>query len=133
MSRANMNAKEELVRLIGNKSVVCLQIYYTACTLWEMYDETPPPSKELNLPVGYTQEQWDNLLNELDFMYDAGYGGMELQGTVWFSDNTWAERKEYDGSEWWCHMTRPNIPVSLLADLKNECDLNSLENQSYEG
>jgi hypothetical protein len=133
MSRANTNAKEELLRVIGNKSVVALEISYSPCSLWEMYDETPPPSKELKLPVCYTQEDWDNLLSKLDFKYDAGYGGMELQGTVWFADQTWLERKEYDGSEWWCHMSRPDIPPHLLTDLKNECDLNSLENQSYEG
>lgn len=33
--------------------------------------------------------------------YNNGYGGQELFGTIVFKDNTWLERGEYDGSEWW--------------------------------
>lgn len=43
--------------------------------------------------------------------YDRGYGGQELFGTLWFSDGTWADRGEYDGSEWWEHRKRPAIPL----------------------
>ena len=39
-----------------------------------------------------------SFLNDLNFEYDSGYGGQELYGTVWFKDNTWAGRGEYDGS-----------------------------------
>lgn len=134
MSLANTNAKEELLSImIGNRTIICLQIVYSPSILWEMSSETPVPLKVFKLPVGYTEKDWDNLLNELDFTYDSGYGTMELQGIVWFSDGSWAERKEYCGSEWWAHMSKPVIPDSLLTNLKNEYDLNSLENQSYEG
>jgi hypothetical protein len=43
----------------------------------------------------------------LDFEYDNGYGGQELFGYVVFKDNTWLERGEYDGSEWWEYQKCP--------------------------
>ena len=45
--------------------------------------------------------------------YDAGYGHQYLDGIVWFNDGTWAERGEYDGSEWWIHQKRPEVPSFL--------------------
>lgn len=39
--------------------------------------------------------------------YDNGYGCQELFGTIAFKDNTWLERAEYDGSEWWEHCKLP--------------------------
>ena len=54
-----------------------------------------------------------NFINNLDFEYNNGFGSQELFGTVWFNDNTWLERKEYDGSEWWIHCKRPQIPEEL--------------------
>ena len=52
-------------------------------------------------------------LDLLDFEYDNGYGTQEVFGVVWFADGTWAERGEYDGSEWWEHHTIPEIPEHL--------------------
>ena len=37
----------------------------------------------------------------LNFEYDDGYGAQELFGYVWFTDGSWSERDEYDGSERW--------------------------------
>mgnify|MGYP000630626643 CR=1 FL=1 len=50
---------------------------------------------------------------DLDFEYDSGYGGQNLFGTIWYEDGTWSERGEYDGSEWWEHRERPQIPEEL--------------------
>lgn len=52
-------------------------------------------------------------LEEKDFkktVYDSGYGSQKLYGTVWFEDGTWADRCEFDGSEWWEHRVRPSAP-----------------------
>jgi hypothetical protein len=46
-------------------------------------------------------EYWD---------YYSGYGGQTLFGTIWYTDGTWSTRGEYDGSEWWDHKTRPDVP-----------------------
>lgn len=56
-----------------------------------------------------------DVLPKLDFEYDNGFGSQELEGTVWYADGTWSDRREYDGSEWWEHHVcppLPNIPVS---------------------
>jgi deoxyribonuclease-4 len=50
----------------------------------------------------------DEVLPQLNFYYDDGYGGQELFGYVWYEDGTWSDRGEYDGSEWWQHQTRPD-------------------------
>jgi hypothetical protein len=52
----------------------------------------------------------DDTLPRLDFEYDNGFGGQELDGTIWYSDGTWSERGEYDGSEWWEHRKCPSLP-----------------------
>lgn len=36
-----------------------------------------------------------------ELYYDSGYGIQEVFGYIIFKDNTWLERHEYDGSEWW--------------------------------
>lgn len=68
------------------------------------------------LPVGYTEEQFDAFLEALNFEYYNGYGGQELFGTIWYEDGTWADRGEYDGSEWWEHHSCPPIPVELQTE-----------------
>ena len=49
MTRANRNAKEEFLEAISTRPVKCAEINYQPCTLWEMNDETPPPSKSISL------------------------------------------------------------------------------------
>jgi hypothetical protein len=65
------------------------------------------------LPLGYTQEQYDNFILDLDFTYDNGFGGQQLDGIIWFKDGTWADRGEYDGSEWWNYHKCPQVPTFL--------------------
>lgn len=114
MSRANQNAKEEFLSAIGSRTVKCAIIQYEGCSLWEMNNEEAPLSKDLFLRVGHNEEQFKAFVNCLDFNYDAGYGGQELFGTVWFEDSVWMDRGEYDGSEWWQTHTVPEIPQDLL-------------------
>ena len=54
----------------------------------------------------------EEVLPKLDFDYNDGYGSQELDGTIWFSDGTWSEREEYDGSEWWEYrLGCPDLPI----------------------
>jgi hypothetical protein len=62
------------------------------------------------LKQNYTQEEYKSFLSSLDFEYDDGYGLQQLFGIVWFTDDTWLERGEYDGSEWWEYNKTPEIP-----------------------
>lgn len=68
------------------------------------------------LKVGYSKEEYLKFLDSLDFLYDSGYGGQELYGTIWYEDSSWSERGEYDGSEWWTYKTIPTIPNKLQGE-----------------
>lgn len=54
----------------------------------------------------------EEVLPNLDFDYDEGYGGQELYGNIWYTDGTWSTRREYDGSEWWEYCKCPTCPIS---------------------
>lgn len=63
------------------------------------YDEHP---MLIELRSNRTEQDERKFLETLAAIdYDNGYGGQELFGTIVFKDNTWLEREEYDGSEWW--------------------------------
>ena len=102
-----MNAKEEFLGHIKDRKILCADMSYQDC--WR-----ENPGKTLELSVRYTQEQYDEFVNSLDFEYDKGYGGQELFGIIWYTDGTWSDRGEYDGSEWWSYQRCPNIPEKLL-------------------
>lgn len=46
---------------------------------------------------------WEEFLVMSDFEYDNGFGGANVDPelVIVFSDGSWLERGEYDGSEWW--------------------------------
>ena len=69
--------------------------------------------RDLTLKVGHTQKDYDAFIKSLDINYNAGFGGQELYGNIWFTDGSWAERGEYDGSEWWEIPSEPKIPYNL--------------------
>ena len=100
-----MNAKTELLTLLNNcrRTIKCANISIDYYTL----------APTASLKVNYTTEEYDEFLNKLDLDYNNGYGGQILYGTIWFTDNTWAERGEYDGSEWWDFKELPKIPTEL--------------------
>ena len=112
-----MNVKNELLKIIaenGHKieDIYCAVLsvhfdykdeYQLRCFLkdnvsWLFKDDN---MKYLILKEGYSQEQLKTFINETDVEYNDGFGGQELYGYVMFSDNSWLERNEYDGSEWW--------------------------------
>lgn len=102
------NAREEMLKLLEGKEIKCAKV--TTNEDWEEEDEC----KTAVLKVGYDEEDYEKFLNDLNFEYYSGYGRQELYGTVWFKDNTWAVRGEYDGSEWWAICSLPDIPKELL-------------------
>lgn len=91
-----MNAKTELQTILANQAaILCAEV------------------DKFRLKKGYSTDKLANFFINLDFEYDAGYGGQELYGTVWLIDGTWLSRGEYDGSEWWVHNKLPKIPNYL--------------------
>jgi hypothetical protein len=81
-------AKEELLEHIGDRKVSFISI---------------------NFKDRKIRGSLDHCLPQLDFEYDSGYGGQELFGYIWYEDGTWSSRGEYDGSEWWEHVSRPDF------------------------
>ena len=65
------------------------------------------------LRIGFTREDLEKFLSQIDFDYDSGYGGQELYGTAWWLDGSWWTRGEYDGSEWWERHYLPIVPKEL--------------------
>jgi len=104
-----INAKEEFISLCKEKTPRCATITLEYWSIEEGTVETP----SINLKCYYTPEDMQEFLNKLDFEYDNGFGLQRLFGVVWFEDGTWAERGEYDGSEWWELREMPEIPDHL--------------------
>jgi hypothetical protein len=108
----DQNAKEEFIEHVSGKNVLCAKITHGS--------EWSDSQKHSVLRIGYTPVEFEAFLQSLDFGYDAGFGGQELFGYVWYQDGTWSDRGEYDGSEWWQYQAVPKIPEECAADTKEQ-------------
>lgn len=119
------NAREEFLfevkRAGGIENLLCATISFGM-----QYGDDDDP-EDINLKIGFTEEDLEIFLAKLDREYDSGYGSQELFGTIWYKDGTWSDRKEYDGAEDWVHLYRPVIPIELHASFDVETDLPLLE------
>lgn len=107
MARDNINAKYEFLDLIGR--------YTTIDNLLCCYIRLRSENKDINveLTTGFTKNEFDDFLSSIDVIYDSGFGSQKLYGNIWFKNDTWAERVEYDGCEWWKYHKYPEIPDHL--------------------
>jgi hypothetical protein len=104
------NAKDELLEALGDNKIKAAEISYN---LTQLISSKKVPTVNLSLSVGYSQEEFKSFLNALNFVYDASFGGNDFDGTIWLMDQTWIERDGYDGSSWWVHRQKPEIPSYL--------------------
>ena len=88
-------AAQELLKHIENRTVMYVQISHEVD--WDTTEN-----------IEGTLEQ---VLPRLNFEYDSGYGHQYVCGTIWYTDGTWSDRGEYDGSEWWQHHVCPPLPA----------------------
>lgn len=100
-----MNAQVEFINIVGTKEILC------AIVSKEIWGEK---NKIAILKIAHSKEEYNQFLQSLDYSYSNGYGGQEIFGTIWFVDGTWADRGEYDGSEWWEHHKCPEVPDNLM-------------------
>lgn len=101
-----INARDEFsFHVLDKPAIMCVQIKYDQWKEDKYYT--------YNLPIGYTNDQFAQFLESLNFTYDNGYGTQYVKGTIWYTDGTWSERAEYDGSEWWRYVSIPAIPLEL--------------------
>jgi hypothetical protein len=101
-----INARDEFsFHVLDKPAIMCAQINVD----WWKDDK----NFTYDIPIGYTVDQFAQFLANLNFQYENGYGTQYVKGTIWYTDGTWSERAEYDGSEWWKHITVPVIPPEL--------------------
>lgn len=62
---------------------------------------------------------WEAFEEIANIEYDSGYGGQKVANdlVVVFTDGSWLERSEYDGSEWWSYCKTP-MPESDATPFK---------------
>lgn len=56
---------------------------------------------------------WEEFKLLADFEYDSGYGSQKVATdlAIFFSENSYMSRKEYDGSEWWEYCSPQKLPT----------------------
>jgi hypothetical protein len=97
-----MNAKTEFINFCKDKPKIrCVSIYLDYSTADEI--------EHITLKVFYIVQEYDEFLKKIDKEYDR----QELFGTIWFENNTWAERDESNGNEGWSYYKCPSIPDHL--------------------
>lgn len=76
-------------------------------TMWCM------PWSELPAQCG----PWEAFVALADVEYDNDFGGQEVHDSlkIVFTDGSWLERAEYDGSEWWVYNETPKPPPEFVA------------------
>lgn len=100
---AIINAKLEFLDCTKNKIIKCAYIQFID------YED----GENFLLTTGYTEDEYNQFLSDIDREYNNGYGGQELDGMIWYEDSTWTTREEFDGSEWWVYRKVPEIPDFL--------------------
>lgn len=70
--------------------------------------------REFFLPEYFTKIDYAVFLSQLDDLYNDDFGHQYLYGIIWFTNNIWAVRGEYDGSEWWDLMFYPEINLKSV-------------------
>ena len=82
------NLYDETIKAINGRKIAYAKIKYINHTY--------------SLKPNHTYSERGEFYNSLrNINYDNGYGSQYIFGFVVFTDGTWIERKEYDGSEWW--------------------------------
>lgn len=99
------NAKDELIKKIGKANIVWARMYYYDESTF--FEEENDNRHSVVLAPNHTKEEEENFFNSLNFNYSDGYGTQWVYGTVMLDDDSWLERGEYDGAEWWERRRKP--------------------------
>lgn len=101
-----MNARNELLEALEGRRITWAWIRLGS-------DYAGSNCKRLFLREGYSSKDYEAFLKELDFDYYEGYGVQELFGEVLLTSNSWLERGEHDGAEWWNLKEPPKWPKEV--------------------
>ncbi len=105
-----INARAEFEEEVEGLDVVCAWICFAQNYRFNM-------ENAIYLKEGHTPEEYEGFLQTISRDYDNGYGSQELKGIIWISNGDWIERQEYDGSEGWRYVSRPEIPTQCRNNL----------------
>lgn len=94
------NAKEEFLQLTNST---------LATVLWAKFATETGGETILFPAYAGIKEEWDLFLSRLNYDYENGWAGENTDGAVMFSDGSWAERQEYDGSSHWALRIKPTF------------------------
>ncbi len=101
------NAKQEFILSVRDHQVLCAKICFDP--------QLPNRScKHINLAKGFTSEDYDSFMEELNFGYDSVRGIQELFGIIWLKNGDWFERFAEGGLEFWLLKTCPDKTKSLF-------------------
>ena len=93
-----INAQKELIEHIGNRKVKLVRV------------ALGHPSLDDSVRI---EGVITDIIHKLNFTYDNSYGYQNLYGYIWYTDGSWTERAEYDGSEWWEYKKCPDLEVVI--------------------
>ena len=99
------NAKQEFLEAIKNKKVICAKIGIDRFNFGMKIEW-------FILKDNYSKEDFETFCDKLNFEYDNNFGSQELFGIILFEDS-FSDRYEYDGSEYWANYKMPTIEEVL--------------------
>lgn len=110
-----MNAKQELLSMLtGEAKIKCAEIYRS----YGCNEDDIPIGFEAQLKLNYTEDEYKDFINKLDFNYNNFCDTEVLCGTIWLEDGVWLNREfnkySYDRSEYWMYNRAPMIPEHLI-------------------
>lgn len=94
------NAKDEFIETIKDYKVLW------ACI--ERQERDYVNGEIILLKTFYDKNDYEKFLEDINFIYDSGYGGQEVFGIIACDNRIWFDRREYDRSEWWEKQSYPN-------------------------
>ena len=95
-----LNFKDETIERIKSRQVREYYLEYLGSTF---------EKEGVQVYKGKGDINWDKIPSEY-LEYYAGYGTQYWDGWITFKDsNSWLERVEYDGSEWWSEYSKPSL------------------------
>ena len=100
-----MNLKCETEEFLEKIKKCAEDVEFCTVVINETYSSTYSIPCECSATYEYFLNWAENFSN-----YDNGFGAREVPNVlIVFKDNSWMERNEYDGSEWWEYMKCPSI------------------------
>lgn len=106
----NVNFKKETMEII--KEIGAEVLAYKFMRVMDPFFEKGNPKTF----KGKGEINWEKIPAKL-LQYDDGFGCQYWRGIILLSNNTWLERAEYDGSEWWEHNEAPTVKDVLSMKL----------------